>query len=87
MGSDHIGILDQGLESVIFGEGNDLEDFADSGEDLEDDVQSDGVDHVFHDHPKHCVGAARDLVVLLARKSLGSLKGKERRLKRLIIKQ
>ena len=40
------------LESVVLGECHNLHDFADSGKDLEDDVECDWVDHVLHDHPE-----------------------------------
>ena len=38
------------LESVVLGEGDDLHDLADPGEDLVDHVQRDGIDHVLHNH-------------------------------------
>ena len=39
------------LKSVVLGECHNLHDFADSGKDLEDDVERDRVHHVLHDHP------------------------------------
>ena len=43
------------LEGIVFGEGDNLHDFADPGEDLVDDVEGDGVDHVLDDHAKYCI--------------------------------
>ena len=45
------------LKCVVLGECDDLHNFANSGEDLKDDVQGDGVDHVLHDDPEDGVGA------------------------------
>ncbi len=46
------------LKGVVLGEGDDLDDLADPGEDLMDDVQGDGVHHVLNNHSQHCVRPA-----------------------------
>ncbi len=46
------------LEGVVLGEGDDLHDLANAGEDLVDDVQGDGVHHVLHNHTQHSVCSA-----------------------------
>ena len=56
------------LKCVVLGECDDLHHFANSGEDLKDDVQGDGVDHVLHDDPEDGVGTPG---LLLARPSQG----------------
>ena len=43
------------LEGVVLGEGDNLHDLADPGEDLVDDVQRDRVDHVLNNHTQHRV--------------------------------
>ena len=59
------------LESVVLGESDDLHDLADPGEDLEDDVEGGGVDHVVDDDPGGSVWSAGRLVVACTRPGQG----------------
>ena len=60
------------LKCVVLSEGDDFHHFADSGEDLKDDVQCDGVDHVLHDDPEDGVGTP-GLVLSSSSQGLGGL--------------
>ena len=66
--------LSSHLKCVVLGECDDLHHFANSGEDLKDDVQRDGVDHVLHDDPEDGVGAP-GLFLSCPSQGLGGLQG------------
>ena len=64
-------VLDQGLDLVVLGENDNLHDLADPGEDLADDVEGGGIDHVLDDNLEDGVRVAGRLVISCTRQPLG----------------